>query len=132
MAGGRRPLCNMCPVIVRWADGGTFAVGACGGRRILAAVFQLVSFLVDYGMSVDEAVHAARIDVSGTDLVTIMAHMGADIAAELQQRFASTRVAGNGVAGFPFALPQLVLRRADGLIEGGCFVPSPNAKVAVA
>ena len=105
---------------------------ACGGRRILASVFQLVSFLVDYGMSVDEAVHAARIDVSGTDLVTIMAHMGTDALAHLQQRFASTRVAPNGVAGFAFALPQLVLRRADGLIEGGCFVPSPNAKVAAA
>ena len=130
--GGRRPLCNMCPVVVRRADGGVFAVGACGGRRILASVFQLVSFLVDYGMSVDEAVHAARIDVSGTDLVTIMAHMPADAIAELEQRFASTRVAGNGVAGFSFALPQLALRRADGLLEGGCFVPSPNAKVAVA
>ena len=130
--GGRRPLCNMCPVLVRQGDGAWFAVGACGGRRILAAVFQLVSFLVDYGMSVDEAVHQARIDVSGTDLVTIMAHMPALIAADLQQRFASTRVAPNGVAGFSFALPQLVRRHADGRLEGGCFVPSPNARVAVA
>ena len=132
VVGGRRPLCNMCPVVGRREDGAWFAVGACGGRRILASVFQLVSFLVDYGMSVDAAVHQPRLDVSGTDLVTIMAHMDEDVALRLERRFAETRVAPNGVGGFLFALPQLVLRHPDGLLEGGCFVPSPNARVAAA
>ena len=130
--GGRRPLCNMCPVIGRLADGSLFAVGACGGRRILASVFQLVSFFVDYGMSVDDAVHFPRLDVSGTDLVTIMAHMPADILARLRERYAETRVASNGVSGFLFALPQTVLRHPDGTMAGGCFVASPTAQVAAA
>ena len=130
--GGRRPLCNMCPVIARRGDGAMFAVGACGGRRILASVFQLTSFLIDYGMTVDDAVHQARIDVSGTELVTLMAHMQEDIAAHLQARYADTRIRPNGVSGFLFGLPQLAMRSADGLLSGGCFVPSPTAAVAVA
>ena len=132
VAGGRRPLCNMCPVIARLGDGSVFAVGACGGRKIFAAVFQLVSFLVDFGMSVDDAVHQARIDVSGTDLVSIMAHMAPAIAARLQARYPQTRMRPNAVSPMLFALPQLVLRHADGSMSGGCFVPSPHAKVAAA
>ena len=131
--GGRRPLCNMCPVVARKSDGSMFAVGACGGRRILAAVFQLASFLIDYGMSVDDAVHQARIDVSGTDLVTIMEHMPEAVVLALQQRHAQTQIRANGVAGgFGFAVPQVVLRAANGQLQGGCFVPSPNARVAAA
>ena len=128
VVGGRRPLCNMCPLIVQQADGSRFAVGACGGRRILAAVAQLVSFLVDYDMSVDEAVHHPRIDVSGTDLVTIMEHMPQQTVARLRGRFADTLVRPNGVAGFLFALPQVAKRFADGTMAGGCFVPSPTAR----
>ena len=131
VVGGRRPLCNMCPVVARKGDGAMFAVGACGGRRILASVFQLASFLIDYGMTVDDAVHQARIDVSGTDLVSIMAHMPPEIVAVLQQRYAETRVRPNGVAGFGFAVPQVVMRETNGDMAGGCFVPSPNARVAV-
>ena len=132
VAPGRRPLSNMCPVIVHQADGSVFAVGACGGRRILAAVLQLVSFLVDYGMSVDEAAHHPRIDVSGTELVTIMREMPERIATPLLARYANTRVAVNGVAGFLFALPQIAKRHADGAMAGGCFVPSPTARVVAA
>ena len=132
VAPGRRPLSNMCPVIVRQADGSVFAVGACGGRRILAAVVQLVSFLVDYRMSVDEAVHHPRIDVSGTDLVTIMREMPERIATSLSARYANTQVASNGVGGGLFALPQVAKRHADGTMAGGCFVPSPTARVVAA
>ena len=132
VAGGRRPLCNMCPVIVRQADGSVFAVGACGGRRILAAVVQLISFLVDYGMSVDAAVHQPRIDVSGTDLVTIMRGMPSPVATALRARHENTQMAPNGVGGFLFALPQIAARRADGTLAGGCFVPSPTARVVAA
>ena len=132
VAGGRRPLCNMCPTIARRTDGATFAVGACGGRRILAAVFQLASFLIDYEMSVDDAVHQPRIDVSGTDLVTIMEHMPPDIVASLRRRYAETRVRPNGVGGFAFGVPQVVLRDRNGGLAGGCFVPSPTARVVAA
>ena len=49
IAAGKRPLSNMCPTIVTH-DSQRTALGASGGRRIMPAVFQLLSFLVDYKM----------------------------------------------------------------------------------
>jgi gamma-glutamyltranspeptidase/glutathione hydrolase len=64
IAPGKRPLSNMCPVIVA-GDGTRLAIGASGGRRILAAVLQIALFATECGMDLEEAFHAPRIDVSG-------------------------------------------------------------------
>ena len=69
LAPGRQPLSNMCPAI-GLAAGRRFALGASGGRRILPAVLQIASFLLDHGMSLEDAFHQPRLDVSGPDLVT--------------------------------------------------------------
>ena len=68
---GKRALTNMCPLIVARDGRPRFGVGASGGRRILAAVLQMASFVVDFGMSPEEAAHHPRIDVSGADGVAI-------------------------------------------------------------
>ena len=130
--GGRRPLSNMCPTIVKQADDSIFAVGACGGRKIFPAVFQLVSCLVDFGMDIDAAVHQARLDVSGTNMVTLMADMDPQIIERLRAHYPQTRIRPNGVSPNFFGLPQIVQRKSDGSFSGGCFIPSPHAKVAVA
>jgi gamma-glutamyltranspeptidase/glutathione hydrolase len=131
VVGGRHPLCNMCPVIVQQADGSVFAAGACGGRKIFPAIFQLISSMVDFGMSVDGAVHQGRIDVSGTDLVTIMASLDQAIITGLTHHYPNTCVRINGVSPNLFALPQMINRSKDGQLSGGCFIPSPHAKVSV-
>ncbi len=130
VAGGRKPLCNMCPVILRHADGALTAMGACGGRRIFPAVFQLASLVTDFEMSIDDAVHTPRIDVSGTDLVTVMDHAPDDVVNHLKQTFTNVQVQPNGVSPNLFALPQVVKRNVEGGAEGGCFIPSPHAKVS--
>ncbi len=128
--GGRRPLCNMCPSILTGEDGGVTAIGACGGRKIFPSVFQLTSFLVDYGLDVNDAVHEARIDVSGTDHVTAMEHMESTALQELLERFPECVAMPNGVSPNLFALPQVIRRNRDGYLEGGCFIASPHAKVS--
>jgi len=40
VAPGKRPLCNMCPIIVKQDDKPILAIGASGGRRIMASVFR--------------------------------------------------------------------------------------------
>ena len=70
LAPGARPLSNMCPAI-GLAGGRRFAVGASGGRRILPAVLQIASFLVDLGLPLADAFHRPRLDVSGPDLLTV-------------------------------------------------------------
>lgn len=74
MAPGKRPLCNYAPTLVL-THGGGLALGAAGGRRIIGAVTQVISFLIDHGMTLDEAIHQPRIDVSDPDQVTADARL---------------------------------------------------------
>lgn len=125
LAGGRRPLSNMCPTVVDTGKGVHFAVGASGGRRIMSAVMQLTSFLTDFGMSVEEACHQPRIDVSGTPTVTVDARLPMAIADSLSEQFSVER-AQNGVYPALFACPNLVARDEQrGVNIGGAFVTSP-------
>ena len=65
IAPGKRPLCNICPVVVTKDGKPWFCIGASGGRRIVPAVTQLSLMLIDRGLDVEAAFHHPRIDVSG-------------------------------------------------------------------
>lgn len=61
IAPGKRPLSSMTPTIVT-KDGKPFLVlGSPGGSRIITAVAQTLVNVVDFGMSVQEAVNAPRL-----------------------------------------------------------------------
>jgi gamma-glutamyltranspeptidase/glutathione hydrolase len=85
LAPGKRVLANYCPVVGVGADGRQFAVGASGGRKILGAVMQLSSFLLDHGMTLEQAFHQPRIDVSGGGQVIADQALGPDILQALAQ-----------------------------------------------
>ncbi len=62
IAPGKRMLSAMTPTIVVRPDGSLlFVVGSPGGSTIITNVFQNIMNVVDYGMSVVEAVHAPRL-----------------------------------------------------------------------
>ena len=65
LAPGKRPLSNMCPVIAQHPNFGRIALGASGGRKIMPAVAQLLSYLIDFGMDLETAFHTPRIDATG-------------------------------------------------------------------
>jgi gamma-glutamyltranspeptidase/glutathione hydrolase len=67
----KRPLTNMCPLIAQRDGKAWFAIGASGGRKIMPAVFQISSFLIDHGMSLEDAFHQPRIDASGGETVGV-------------------------------------------------------------
>ncbi len=128
----KTPLSNMCPAIVERDDGMRFALGASGGRRIMSAVFQLTSFLADYRMPIDDAVHHPRIDVSGTDLVTVDPRLPAQVRAALAGRF---RAEEHLSAVYPvrYACANLVARGGElSGNAGGAFVMSPWAAAVAA
>lgn len=127
LVGGRRPLCNMCPTIVHMQSGDKAALGACGGRKIFPSIFQLVSFLTDFNMTVEEAVHTARIDVSGNENVWVMSHMANDVQDHLNANFKTVHIRDNAVGGNQFAVPQIVMHHREGTFSGGAYVPSPHA-----
>ncbi|HEX3535480.1 MAG TPA: gamma-glutamyltransferase [Stellaceae bacterium] len=117
MAPGKRALNNMCPLIVARDGRPRFGVGASGGRRILAAVLQMASFIVDFGMTPEEAAHHPRVDVSGDSGVTLDRRLLPAVLDRLGNRPGAALVE-HTVWPQRFACPNLVLRGEDGLNYG--------------
>ena len=76
IAPGQRPLSNMCPLVATRDGAPWFALGGSGGRRILPAVFQMMLFLVDCGLSPDEAVRQPRLNIDGGEAVEVDPRLG--------------------------------------------------------
>jgi gamma-glutamyltranspeptidase/glutathione hydrolase len=123
LAPGKRPLTNMLPVILREGDKPVLAAGASGGRRILAAVTQLVAFVAGFGMDPAEAAHLPRIDVSSPDSVNADQRLPADVIAALEADGPVERVE-HAVVPVNFACPQVILDR-DGVRTGISDAVSP-------
>jgi len=129
LAPGRRCLGNYCPMIGELPQGKTagftagpreatrFALGASGGRKIVGTVLQIASFLIDRRMSLEDAFHAPRIDMSGAPpLIADAALAPAELAA-LKAAF-PVETARRTVFPYPFAVPAAVLR--EGGLNSGC------------
>lgn len=130
VAPGKRPLTNMSPIILK--DGGRpwLAAGGSGGRRILAAVAQTMMFIADFGMSVEQAAHHPRVDVSGPDGVSVDPRMPAEVIAALEAD-GPVQVAEHVVLPVNYACPNVLVRGADGVVQGISDVLSPwSAAVA--
>ncbi len=127
---GKRALTNMCPVVVARDGRPWFGVGASGGRRILGAVLQLASFIIDFGMDPEAAAHHPRIDVNGGDRFGIDRRLAPEIIERLSRQPGATLVE-HTVFPTRFACPNLVLRGADAVNHGISDVMSPwSAAVA--
>ncbi len=121
---GKRPLTNMLPVILRDGERPWIAAGASGGRRIMAAVYQLLAFRADFGMSIEDAAHHPRIDVSGPDKVSADQRFSPEVIAALQE-VGPTELVEHGVMPINFACPNLVEQTADGRRTGISDAASP-------
>jgi gamma-glutamyltranspeptidase/glutathione hydrolase len=127
---GKRALTNMCPVVAAQDGRPWFGVGASGGRRILGAVLQLASFIVDFGMDPEAAAHHPRIDINGSERFGIDHRLPAEIIERLSRQPGAT-VVEHTVFPARFACPNLVLRGADAMNHGISDVMSPwSASVA--
>jgi gamma-glutamyltranspeptidase/glutathione hydrolase len=83
----KRPLTNMCPMIALKDGKAWFAIGASGGRKIMPAVFQLASFMIDHGLSLEDAFHQPRIDASGGDFVGVDPRLPEKVQQALAAKF---------------------------------------------
>jgi len=123
LAPGKRCLTNYTPVLAQAADGRRLALGASGGRRILSAVTQMLSFVMDYGMDLDQAIHQPRIDASEGAVVIGDVRLPMQIREALRARFDYEEAR---VQTFPmkFACPSVVLREA-GTNSGATDISQP-------
>jgi gamma-glutamyltranspeptidase/glutathione hydrolase len=130
IGAGKRPLSNMCPTIVETSNGLRISLGASGGRRILPAVLQLICFLVDHGMSAEQAIHQPRIDVGSAEGVAVDCRLPDNVFAALNSNF-NTSWAHHSVYPALFACPNMAVWDAVGKrAYGATYVPSPRAAVA--
>ena len=132
IAPGKRPLCNMLPVMLTEGGRPFLAGGASGGRRIMAAVFQLMTFIADFGMGVEEAAHHPRIDVSSVDRVSADRRLSAAVLDALTAD-GPVELVEHGAVPINFACPNVIVQQADGTRVGISDAASPwSAAVAQA
>ncbi|WP_236781018.1 gamma-glutamyltransferase [Agrobacterium fabrum] len=110
--GGKRPLANMAPLLVTKGGQVVAAIGAPGGRRIINATLQLIINLIEKKMNAVDAVHAPRIDASGTTLLA---------SERLKEAVEATGLNSYGYVNGEFepytyemARPVVVVREQDG------------------
>jgi gamma-glutamyltranspeptidase / glutathione hydrolase len=126
----RRPLTNMLPVILKDGHRPVIAAGASGGRRIMAAVFQLLTFVADFGMDLETAAHHPRIDVSSPDGTSADQRLAPDIIAALAED-GPVQAVEHATLPINFACPNLIIQHDDGSRAGISDALSPwSAAVA--
>jgi gamma-glutamyltranspeptidase / glutathione hydrolase len=131
IAPGKRPLSNMCPAIATRNGVPWLCIGASGGRRIMPAVLQIASMLIDGRLDLERAFHLPRIDVSGGPAVAADRRLDPDILAALEARFAVQEVEAM-VWPKLFAFPSAILRERAGETLGMTDPMQPVAGVAAA
>lgn len=124
IAPGKRPLTNMCPVIIRDGDRPILAAGGSGGRRIMAAVTQMLTFVTDFAMTPAEAAHHPRIDVSDAETVHADRRLSAAVLAALAEA-GPVEIVEHAVLPINFACPNLIEVKQDGTRIGISDVQSP-------
>ncbi|HMM43747.1 MAG TPA: gamma-glutamyltransferase, partial [Thermomicrobiales bacterium] len=118
VAGGKRPLANMTPALVLENDAVRLAVGAMGGRKIINAVTQVIANVVDYGMGVQAAITAPRVDCS-TAVTLVSSRIDPTVVAALERRGHALQAIREDIGSVPFASPVGILRATDGTLHGG-------------
>ncbi|MGG5823739.1 gamma-glutamyltransferase [Falsiroseomonas sp. HW251] len=125
IAPNRRPLCNMSPLIATDEAGRpAIAMGASGGRRILASVFQMLSYVAAFGMEAEAAAHHPRLDISGPEGSTADRRLPAATIEGLAA-LGPVEVVEHAVLPVNFACPNLVAIAPDGGRSGITDVMSP-------
>ena len=153
LAGGKRCLCNYTPVIalipaqadsrkplVNAGSGASMAAealperflaaGASGGRRILPAVAQVLSFAIDYGMDLDTAFHTPRIDASEGAMLIGDARLNAATHTALGEEFDYEQARVQTMP-MKFACPSAVMREG-GTNSGATEIVQPWADAVTA
>jgi gamma-glutamyltranspeptidase/glutathione hydrolase len=127
----KRPLSNMCPAVATRDDAAWLAIGASGGRKIVGAVGQVISFMTDFGMDLETAAHQPRIDVSGEDAIRVDTRLDDRTAEAVAARYPIRR-AEHTVQPVSYACPCAIQIAGNGERVGITDVMTPGSGAATA
>jgi gamma-glutamyltranspeptidase/glutathione hydrolase len=118
IAGGKRPVANMAPIVVSRDGQAVASIGSSGGRKILNCHAQLLANMLDYGLSMQPAISAPRIDASTPSLLADRRIAPATLA-DLRRRGHPVAVRDEDLLTIDFASPVGIRRAADGTLHAG-------------
>ena len=119
IAGYKRPLNNMGPLLVLRGGKPFLSLGAPGGRKILNCLTQLIVNLLDHDMGIQDAITAPRVDAADRETHVDSRIDEATIEA-LRQMGHSTVVVAESPAQSNFALPVgLMVNPETGNVHAG-------------
>jgi gamma-glutamyltranspeptidase / glutathione hydrolase len=132
IAPGARGANNMCPLIGTTPEGhAALALGASGGNQIIPALAQVLTSVLDDGLSLEAALARPRFDIGLGSVVMADDALPEPVVAALATAF-TVRHTQRTVYPRPFAAPAGLLRGADGVWEGAADVSYPAAGVVKA
>jgi gamma-glutamyltranspeptidase/glutathione hydrolase len=122
IAGGKRPLSSMTPVIVLDDGDAWFATGSPGGSRIITTVLQMVVNVIDHDMNIAEAEAAPRMHHQWyPDLLQLESGFSPDTIRILEAR-------GHQIAATQWSMGSLqTVAFKDGVFRGSSDPRRPNA-----
>ena len=125
IAGFKRGLNNMSPILVTKEGWPFLSIGASRGRRIIDCIAQIILAVLDQGMGIQEAVSAARVDASGRQN-EVDARIDPETVGRLSRMGHDLCVVEQSASSSPFARPLGALIHPEtGLIHCGVDVFHP-------
>ncbi|QND45651.1 gamma-glutamyltransferase (plasmid) [Rhizobium lusitanum] len=126
IAPASKPLANMSPIVATRDGVPELALGAAGGRQIVPAVTQILTYVAAYGLSLEDAFLSPRIDASGTT-IRVNRTAASDVAPTVASEF-NVDVIEDTLYPVNFAVPSAVLHR-NGINTGMVHPKNPWAAV---
>jgi gamma-glutamyltranspeptidase / glutathione hydrolase len=113
----KRALVNMTPFLVLRDGAPYLTVGAPGGRKIVTAIPQVLSNLLDFRLTPQAAVEAPRLHTEG-EAVYVDDRVGARTLAALRRLGRRVIPLRETFSTFYFARPQVIQVTSEGLVTG--------------
>ena len=78
---------NMCPTVATRDGEAIFALGASGANYIMPCTTQIAALMLDFGLSLEEAMNHPRIDASDRGSIRVDPRLGDDVLNVLAKDF---------------------------------------------
>jgi len=125
VAGWKRPMMNMAPLMVLRDGVPVLSQGSPGARKIINRNTQVVLNVIEFGLGIQDAIAAPVVDASGRETL-VDSRLPPDVVGELRAMGHRIVEVGEGPGMYRFAEPSgIVIDHEEGLLHGGVEIFRP-------